>query len=50
MQSNCDAKGIKLALTVAPDTPEWLMIDPLRVRQILFNLVSNAIKFTHQGK
>ncbi|HHQ4442074.1 TPA: ATP-binding protein [Aeromonas veronii] len=50
MQSNCDAKGIKLTLTVAPDTPEWLMIDPLRVRQILFNLVSNAIKFTHQGE
>ena len=50
MQSNCDAKGIKLTLAVAPDTPEWLMIDPLRVRQILFNLVSNAIKFTHQGE
>ncbi|BCS47984.1 response regulator [Aeromonas jandaei] len=50
MQSNCDAKGIKLTLTIAPDTPEWLMLDPLRVRQILFNLVSNAIKFTHQGE
>lgn len=50
MQSNCDEKGIKLTLTVAPDTPEWLMIDSLRVRQILFNLLSNAIKFTHQGE
>lgn len=50
MQSNCDAKGIKLTLTIAPDMPEWLMLDPLRVRQILFNLVSNAIKFTHQGE
>ncbi|MBL0628139.1 ATP-binding protein [Aeromonas jandaei] len=50
MQSNCDAKGIKLTLTIAPDTPEWLMFDPLRVRQILFNLLSNAIKFTHQGE
>ncbi|BEE09436.1 hypothetical protein VAWG005_22480 [Aeromonas dhakensis] len=50
MQSNCDAKGIKLSLTLAPNTPEWLMMDPLRVRQILFNLLSNAIKFTHQGE
>ncbi|PTT46917.1 ATP-binding protein [Aeromonas sp. HMWF014] len=50
MQSSCDEKGIKLNLTLAPDTPEWLMMDPLRVRQILFNLLSNAIKFTHQGE
>ncbi|WP_421185365.1 ATP-binding protein [Aeromonas enteropelogenes] len=50
MQSSCDEKGIRLYLTLAPDTPEWLMIDPLRVRQILFNLLSNAIKFTHQGE
>ncbi|QNF18112.1 response regulator [Aeromonas jandaei] len=50
MQSNCDAKGIRLTLIIAPDTPEWLLIDPLRVRQILFNLLSNAIKFTHQGE
>lgn len=49
LQSSCNEKGITLTLTIADDTPEWLMIDPLRVRQILFNLLSNAIKFTHQG-
>nr|WP_236590718.1 ATP-binding protein [Aeromonas hydrophila] len=50
MQSNCDVKGIALSLNISPETPEWLMIDPLRVRQILFNLLSNAIKFTPQGE
>lgn len=50
LQSSCNEKGITLTLTIADDTPEWLMIDPLRVRQILFNLLSNAIKFTHQGE
>lgn len=50
LQRSCDEKGICLTLTIAEDTPEWLMIDPLRVRQILFNLLSNAIKFTHRGE
>lgn len=50
LQSNCDEKGIRLTLTIAQGTPEWLMIDPLRVRQILLNLLSNAIKFTHRGE
>ncbi|PJG60773.1 ATP-binding protein [Aeromonas cavernicola] len=49
MQSSCDKKGITLSLTIAPSTPEWIVMDILRVRQILFNLLSNAIKFTHQG-
>jgi CheY-like chemotaxis protein len=43
------AKGLALALEVAPDTPRWLSGDPVRVRQILLNLVSNALKFTLDG-
>jgi signal transduction histidine kinase/ActR/RegA family two-component response regulator len=43
-------KGLGLALDVAPETPQWLAGDPARVRQILQNLMSNALKFTQDGR
>lgn len=48
-QPNASAKGITLKLNLAPGLGTLCMGDPLRVRQILGNLISNAVKFTDQG-
>lgn len=42
-------KGIDLQLEVAPEADQILIGDPVRLNQILINLISNAVKFTHNG-
>ena len=42
-------KGIALRTSVGPTVPDWVVSDEVRLRQILTNLIGNAIKFTHAG-
>ncbi|MBD3305125.1 PAS domain S-box protein, partial [candidate division KSB3 bacterium] len=44
-----ERKGLELKAEVAPDIPEFVTGDSQRIGQVLINLLSNALKFTHQG-
>src|SRR5262249_30691646 len=50
MRVRSSAKGLPLSLKFAGPAPETIRSDPTRLRQILLNLVGNAIKFTERGK
>ena len=44
------AKGLHFSTHVEDKVPFWVMADARRVKQVLFNLLANAVKFTHQGR
>ena len=48
-RSNAHKKGIELTLDIDPETVEWVVGDAQRLKQVLLNLVGNAIKFTERG-
>ncbi|MGE0267957.1 MAG: PAS domain S-box protein [Candidatus Omnitrophota bacterium] len=43
-------KNLDTVLNIHKDVPELILGDPVRLRQVLVNLINNAIKFTHKGK
>lgn len=49
LRSAASAKGLGFEHTIHPDLPRWVRVDPARLRQLIMNVGSNAVKYTDSG-
>lgn len=50
LYERASSRGLQLQVQIAPNVPQQITADPVKLRQILINLVGNAVKFTSHGK
>lgn len=50
IKHSADEKGIELLLNIKPETPNLILVDRIRLKQVLVNLLNNAVKFTDEGE